>query len=199
MRSIRLAGSLLGFVAAFVSYGCIFDPAGLQGAGASAGGSTSSGVFPSGAGGNASGTGSITASSGASGCVPTPEKCDDGVDNDCDNLVDCADSDCTSPVDGRECVAPAPTGWTLVAFAPGDTAACPAGYDGMVKVAEAPSSTDTHCVCTCDCQGTANNPCVHGTLSAKIGNNCTAATLTNVPVTGGCDIKPKVATTLCCQ
>ncbi len=28
------------------------------------------------------------------GCTPVPEVCTDGVDNDCDNAVDCADSDC---------------------------------------------------------------------------------------------------------
>jgi hypothetical protein len=33
-------------------------------------------------------------------CVPEPEECADGKDNDCDGLVDCADSDCES---GRMC------------------------------------------------------------------------------------------------
>jgi hypothetical protein len=28
------------------------------------------------------------------GCIPKPEICNDGVDNDCDLLTDCADSDC---------------------------------------------------------------------------------------------------------
>jgi V8-like Glu-specific endopeptidase len=28
-------------------------------------------------------------------CVPSPEVCDNGVDDDCDNAVDCDDSDCT--------------------------------------------------------------------------------------------------------
>ncbi len=27
-------------------------------------------------------------------CTPTPENCSDGIDNDCDGLVDCADPDC---------------------------------------------------------------------------------------------------------
>ena len=30
------------------------------------------------------------------GCTPTAEVCTDGVDNDCDGLIDCADPDCTS-------------------------------------------------------------------------------------------------------
>jgi trypsin-like peptidase len=29
-------------------------------------------------------------------CVPTTEVCNDGVDNDCDGFIDCADSDCSS-------------------------------------------------------------------------------------------------------
>lgn len=28
-------------------------------------------------------------------CIPTPEVCDDHLDNDCDNIVDCDDDDCT--------------------------------------------------------------------------------------------------------
>jgi len=28
------------------------------------------------------------------GCTPTAEVCTDGVDNDCDGLIDCADPDC---------------------------------------------------------------------------------------------------------
>ena len=129
---------------------------------------------------------SSTTSSTSSGCPSMTEQCDDGMDNDCDGLIDCADSDCTGPVDGRECVAPAPAGWTLVAFAPGDVTTCPAGYGDLVKVAEAPSSTDAHCTCACDCAGLKNNPCVHGTLGVVIGNTCSAFNA-NLNVTGGCD------------
>ena len=37
-------------------------------------------------------------------CVPVTEVCNDGIDNDCDNQTDCADSDCTgSPSCGSSC------------------------------------------------------------------------------------------------
>ena len=32
-------------------------------------------------------------------CVPSPEDCSDGVDNDCDGLIDGADPDCATPPD----------------------------------------------------------------------------------------------------
>ena len=36
----------------------------------------------------------VTGISESEECVPTQEVCDDGIDNDCDGLVDCDDSDC---------------------------------------------------------------------------------------------------------
>ena len=36
----------------------------------------------------------VTEVSESNGCIPVPEVCDDGIDNDCDGAVDCDDSDC---------------------------------------------------------------------------------------------------------
>ena len=176
MRPLRLAGPLLAFVSSFAAYGCALDLAGQPGTGGTSATSSASGL-----------SGSVTTGvTVTSGCASSTEICDDGIDNNCDGKADCEDPQCTGPTTGRECVAPPPTGWTLVAFMPGNTATCPAGYDELAKVAEAPTSTDTHCACACDCTGLQNNPCVHGTLTGVIGNNCMAfnASLT---VTGGCD------------
>ena len=146
-----------------------------------------SGGAGGGAGGGVTSAATSVASSSSSGCPSTDEICDNGVDDDCDGLTDCADPKCSGPADGRECVAPAPQGWTLIAFAPGATAMCPSGSSVIAVVAEAPTSASSTCDCTCDCSAPENNPCVHGMLAAKIGNaNCTALNLT-FPVTGGCD------------
>jgi hypothetical protein len=80
----------------------------------------------------------------------------------------------------------APSGWTLVAFAPGDSASCPAGSSGLVNVAEAPTPVDTKCGCACDCTGPENNPCVHGTMNVGIGTQC-GAVGGPLDITGGCD------------
>ena len=47
------------------------------------------------------------------GCIPQPEICDDGIDNDCDRHTDCDDPDCKP---GFACVPAAPSGWQLVGF-----------------------------------------------------------------------------------
>lgn len=204
MRTSWLAGSsfaVLATLAVFSTHGCTLDVSGLQastsstsgtpttsgGGGGGAGPSSASASSSSGHAGGG-GTGSSVTTSAATttgtGCVNTPEVCDDGLDNDCDGHVDCDDTDCSGPTDGRACVPDAPSGWTLVAFAPGDSASCPAGYDESAKVAEAPTSADPACTCDCDCSEA--NPCEHGTLTAKIGGGCTTLTLT-LNVTGGCD------------
>jgi hypothetical protein len=124
------------------------------------------------------------ASTTGTGCAGSIEVCDDGIDNDCDGAVDCADTDCTGPTDGRICVAPAPLGWTLIAFGPGDT--CSPGYAKLAKVEEAPTSTDSTCSCACDCAGAKNNPCTNGPLTVHIGMGCSFFNL-DLTVTGGCD------------
>jgi len=60
-----------------------------------------------GGGGNESGNGGSEGGSGGGGggggdCIPTTEACLNGIDDDCDNAIDCDDSDCTG--NGFECV-----------------------------------------------------------------------------------------------
>ena len=201
MRTLPIAASFLAVFAAVAAYGCTLDVSGLQpgttgtsgtpttssvgGAGPSSASASSGQMGGAGGVGGASVTTSAATSTGT-GCVSTPEVCNDSLDNDCDGRIDCADDECTDPTDGSACVTDAPSGWTLVAFAPGDGAACPSGYTEIAQVQEAPTSADPTCACNCSCPGNVNNPCLHGALSAKIGSGCGAVTL-NVNVTGDCD------------
>lgn len=80
---------------------------------------------------------------------PPPEICTDGVDNDGNGLVDCADPACQS---GYTCVT-TPAGWTIGAFLPGFSdqiqASCPLGYGPNPLFVLEPASTVT-CSCECD-------------------------------------------------
>ena len=86
------------------------------------------------------------------GCVPMgTEDCTNGIDDNCDGLVDCADPLCQAA--GYSCATVAPTGWIgPVALYEGVAPAqnCPAGYAPIVNAKggglTAPSA---QCGCTC--------------------------------------------------
>ncbi len=113
------------------------DAGGTAGGGASGGG----GGHDAGAGGREANSGGSAgdasggAAAGAAGsagagggpCVPSgAEQCFNGVDDDCNGDVDCADSAC----DGPAMCAPVPQGATLGTFAMMGTQ-CPAGYSPL--------------------------------------------------------------------
>ena len=92
-------------------------------------------------------------------CVPTgsAENCTNGIDDNCDGLVDCAEPSCQTA--GYACVGAAPAGWsgpdlfwtgTAGATAP----ACPTGYRSMDGHA-GPTGTNGTCACTCTATGQA--------------------------------------------
>jgi hypothetical protein len=170
-------------VAALIGAGCLVPKGGLPGSSQGTGGEATSTTTTttSGAGGAGGAGPSATASTG---CAGTPEVCDNGVDDDCNGLADCADPACSAPTDAHACVAAAPPGWALTVVVPG-MSPCPAGYDTPIVVAPAPPSAGNTCDCTCGAPNA--NPCTQGVLTVKIGGACSTNTVVS-PVTGGCDV-----------
>lgn len=126
-------------------------------------------TFADGDGGT--GEGGSSGSSGSSGgpCTPTgAEICDDGVDNDCNGSVDCADPACGA----FACVEPAPAGWQLVAFSAASRPPCPQGMGASKDVVSVEGDGGVSCDCSCD-----TGSCAAGKYSVISGNNpaCTDA------------------------
>jgi hypothetical protein len=81
------------------------------------------------------------------GCA-TQEICNDGVDNNCDGLVDCADPQCGSM--GFTCTAgPVPSGWTVAAFDATGRVACVGPYGPAQDVISNPVGGAPTCNCAC--------------------------------------------------
>lgn len=95
----------------------------------SQGGGSSASSTSSSSGTTVSGSSTSTGSSSSSG-MPGVEDCLNGADDDGDQAIDCADTDCAA----NECVPTIPMGWTFVALAVAPTApaTCPAGFDNQV-------------------------------------------------------------------
>ena len=101
-------------------------------------------------------------------CQPTgPEVCDDGIDNDCNGGVDCADPACTK---GFACVDAPPDGWALILLAQDSRPSCPAGYAVTTDVRVVRG--DGAITCECDC---GNNCDAMITLTKGTEATCTSA------------------------
>ena len=181
MRTLQLAGSVLAFAAAFAAHGCVLDVSGLEDPASNAGGA--SGTM--GTGGAGVSVTSTASSSTGTGCEAVPEICNDGDDNDCNGMTDCADPACTGAT-GYSCTPVAPAGWTVVAFAASSPPACPAGFENPTVVAPPPAA-GAKCACACD--SPSKNPCTQGTLSITVGMDCKALAMT-LQVTGDCQALP---------
>ena len=183
MRNSSLSWPFFLAAAALAGAGCAFDKSGYTGTSEGAGGSGGD-LTSTSASSSAGGAGGVSPSS-STGCVPSPEVCDDGIDNNCDGLTDCADPQCTGSPTGRECVESAPTGWSIVTFAPAPATTCPSGYNSPAVVAPAPASAGPTCTCTCGAPSV--NPCTQGTLTLQMGQMACGGNTYTTGVTGGCD------------
>jgi hypothetical protein len=96
----------------------------------------------------------VDAGADAGACVPRgAEDCTNGLDDDCDGLVDCADSACGS---GYVCVPEVPSGWSVAALAVGSRPGCPAGYATPRDVVMDPTGGPAVCGCSCSSSGSAS-------------------------------------------
>ena len=129
-----------------------------------------------------------TREAGASDACASVEDCTNGIDDDCNGAIDCADPACQA---GYACVPTTPAGWLgPVALYEGTSAApgCPTGYAPAVDAHGAPSGGSAQCACSCASAGSqcsasvgqfysdtnCNNACT-GTASVSSGA-CTAVT-----------------------
>lgn len=103
-----------------------------------------------------------------------------------------SDADYASACDGAAGCVVVPPGWTLIAFAPSQTPACPAGFQAPTDLVEGPNAS---AACTCGaCSVTGLPSCTSGAVgvyydTAAFGTNCASTSLTgplhNAPA-GGC-------------
>ncbi len=92
-------------------------------------------------------------------CVTTVEDCTNGVDDNCDGLVDCEDPQCSGAAAGFSCsVLPTEPGWTIVAYDATGRPACPDNFASPASdvVISASGASDT---CNCNCTNTAPATC----------------------------------------
>ncbi|MDI1449222.1 hypothetical protein [Polyangium sp. 6x1] len=114
------------------------------------------------------------------------EVCGDGVDDDGDGLVDCADPDCGADL----CVPNAPPGWEgpfWVRRSPWDGMSgpsCPAGFTGSAHYMSPVPAACTPCTCG-DVEGAACSPPKFRCWASK---NCSGdAVNTTIATVGGCE------------
>jgi hypothetical protein len=129
--------------------------------------------------------GSDAADAGKDACTPAgAESCTNGVDDDCNAKIDCADPGCSAFV----CSLPVTSGWSIVAavFAAGAStpAACPAGYGASTLLEEGPTSSAATCTCTCG-----GNPCLSSATSPvnwRTGVSACNDGTNNIDLSGAC-------------
>lgn len=100
----------------------------------------------------AASTSASTSDASSSTGAPPPEDCLNGIDDDGDQSIDCADSECTEV----ECRPAIPAGWTPVALAVGATAppSCPVGFDNQIFLGVTGLQFDPVTCTACSCAAT---------------------------------------------
>jgi hypothetical protein len=108
-------------------------------------------------------------------CKPSgAEICDDGLDNDCNGKLDCADPACNA---GYACTDPAPSGWQLVGFAASTRPDCPANFGAGTDVAAVTGTGAGTCACQCSA-AVGSTACNAGQATVAVSDQagCTGGT-----------------------
>ena len=110
-------------------------------------------------------------------CASATEICNNGIDDNCNGLIDCADPGCKS----WTCTpASVPAGWSLVEYVPNSQpSTCSPGYGSPTNVFEGPSGAAATCGCTCNV--TTAGSCESGNF--MVTTNGASPTCGGVPVT----------------
>jgi hypothetical protein len=100
------------------------------------------------------------------GCS-TVENCDNGIDDNCNGLIDCADPMCSAWTCAG--TAPVPAGWTLVELSMSASGTCQTGY-----ATPAPLYTGTFSPAMCGCSAEVATPgsCTSGNVDVSAGPGC---------------------------
>lgn len=112
----------------------------------------------------------IAASGGT--CVPNPENCSNGVDDDADGKVDCADSDCTA----FACVPTAPMNWkgpvAMFDGIPANDPGCPTAFSKNEFNAGRNLDCPSAACSTCNCASPTGVNCNPPTLGLSTDGVC---------------------------
>ena len=116
-------------------------------------------------------------------CGPV-EICNNGIDDNCNGLVDCADPAC-SPA--WSCTAASiPAGWSIVEYVENARPTCATAYGTSLDVVEGPSGAPATCGCTCGI--TTPGSCEIGSFTVYVGGaigGCALIPAATSPGNGG--------------
>lgn len=151
--------------------------AGASGSGGSAGSGATGGAGGI-AGSGLGGAGGTAGTGGAAG----PENCVNGIDDNGDGLIDCADPQCTS---GFVCVQSPPAAWTAVGWVDHQAgSACPSLFSASTIELYEQSAIDAQpAQCSCGCGAPSGGSC-STSLTCHSGTGCSGSPIVTTALSG---------------
>jgi hypothetical protein len=133
-------------------------------------------------------SGNDTPDTGTDSCASNVEICNNGIDDNCNGKIDCADPECGSPA--WTCTnQTVPQGWTVVEYSnsASPAATCGTGYGSAANVYEGPFA---NAMCACTCSLTGHGSCESGNFEVSVSDglgNCTIGVPADPAGNGGCE------------